>query len=99
MSDLDNKILKKINERIHKFESDLKDRQYPDTKQKLKGGIDELQQLKKWIEANGPTTSKEPSLNIDLVSKRFCLCKEPDENWDSGQTCFCGKCDKLVNAC
>jgi len=41
----------------------------------------------------------ETELNLRLVSKRFCLCKEPDENWDSGQTCFCGKCDKLVNAC
>ena len=39
------------------------------------------------------------NLSQHLVSKRFCLCKEPDENWDSGQTCFCGKCDKLVNAC
>ena len=86
MSDIDNKILNKINERIEKFESDLKDRQYPDTKQKLKGGLDELQQLKKWIVANGLTTSNEPALNIDLVSQCFrcgeeamLVCKECED--------------------
>lgn len=36
---------------------------------------------------------------LDIISKRFCLCKKPDKRWDSGQTCFCDKCEKLVNAC
>jgi hypothetical protein len=42
---------------------------------------------------------KVDKLPTHRVSNRFCLCKEPDERWDSGQTCFCDKCEKLVDAC
>ena len=52
----------------------------------------------KWLE---DLARKQLAYNdaLQIVSKRFCLCKDPDENWDSGQTCFCGKCEKLINAC
>lgn len=39
------------------------------------------------------------NMGMSHVGKRFCLCEEPEENWDSGQTCFCDKCNKLIDAC
>jgi hypothetical protein len=36
---------------------------------------------------------------LALFGERFCLCRNPDKYWDSGQVCFCGKCNKLVDAC
>lgn len=58
--------------------------------------LTDSQEIKDMVQDIENLVAYELKKNILLsdIGKRFCLCDKPDKIWDSGQTCFCGKCKK-----